>query len=333
MQYAELGRTGLRVSRLCLGTWTFSSGAAGPGSIHKVDHALGDRLIGAALDAGINLFDSADVYGGGQAETVLGRALQGRRDGAVIVTKGGLRTGLSRASLLEAVDASLQRLGTDRIDVYLAHRQDDAVPLEETLRALDEIVRSGKARHIGFSNWAPWKVAAALEIQRAEGLAPFTHGQMYYSLLGREIEHDYLPMTRHYGLGLTLWSPLAMGLLSGRYTRETVKSAGSRFAEINVIPLDMERMFAVIDRVEAVARSRGVSPSQVALAWLLARAEVSSIVFGVTRVEQLADNIAATDLVLTAEELAELDACSAPPVPYPRWHIEMTNPDGATGRG
>src|SRR6202521_3390573 len=229
MQYVTLGSTGLVVSRLGFGAMTFTAGNKDVSAIYKVGAKLADELVGRALDAGVTLFDTADGYAGGESEALLGKALASRRHDGIITTKVGFRTGpaltqsgLSRRHILWSVDQSLRRLGTDWIDLYIAHREDPITLLEETLGALDAVVRSGKVRYLGFSNWAAWKVAAAVELQRANGLAPFTHGQMHYSLLGRDAERDVVPVLRRYGLGLTVWSPLAGGFLSGKYTRENL---------------------------------------------------------------------------------------------------------------
>ncbi len=226
MQYALLGQTGLVVSRLSFGAMTFTAGNKDIGAVFKVGAKLADELVGKALDGGVTFFDTADGYAGGESETLLGAALVSRRSQVVIATKVGFRTGptltqagLSRRHILWSVDQSLKRLGTDWIDLYIAHKEDPHTPLEETLEAFDSLVRAGKVRYLGFSNWSAWKTAAALELQRANGLARFTHGQMHYSLLGRDIERDVIPMMRQYGVGLTVWSPLSSGFLSGKYTR------------------------------------------------------------------------------------------------------------------
>ncbi|MGH3934843.1 MAG: aldo/keto reductase [Pseudonocardiaceae bacterium] len=209
-------------------------------------------MVGRALDCGVNFFDTADGYAGGESETLLGHALRSHRDSVVIATKVGFRTGpaltqtgLSRRHISWSVDQSLKRLGTDWIDVYIAHREDPYTPLEETLSAFDAVVRSGKVRYLGFSNWSAWKASAALEIQKANGLAPFTHGQMHYSLLGRDVERDVIPMMRRYGLGLTVWSPLASGFLSGKYTRDTLSDPDNRYAGFDILPFDKEHGFSV----------------------------------------------------------------------------------------
>tara|TARA_R110001606_G_scaffold216728_1_gene364618 strand:+ start:6220 stop:7272 length:1053 start_codon:yes stop_codon:yes gene_type:complete len=327
MQYTLLGRTGLAVSRLSLGTFTFSQPGGALKSVNKVDPQVGEKLVNLALDAGVNLFDTADRYANGDAEVILGKALRTRRHEAVIVTKGGLRSGdsllesgLSKRHLMNAIDASLQRLGTDHVDVYLAHRNDEIAPLEETLVALDDMVRMGKARYIGFSNWPAWKVASALEFQRANGLAKFCHGQMYYSLIGRDIEGEYASMSDHYGLGLTVWSPLAMGFLTGKYTRKNVRDPSSRFVELGVIPLDSEAGFKAVDMMRPIAVAHKVSVAQVALAWLLSKPRVSSIIIGATQTSQLEENLRAADVTLTARELRDLDALASPTLPYPASH-------------
>ena len=238
MDYVMLGNSGLVVSRLAFGAMTFTNGGKMMASINKVDQKLADSMIGRARDAGINLFDTADIYDRGESELVLGKALKSCRNDVVIATKVGLRTGssltqagLSRRHILMSVDESLRRLGTDWIDVYIAQKIYPFTPLEETLAAFDAIVRNGKVRYLAFSNWPAWLAAAALEKQKANGWARFSHGQMHYSLLGRDIERDMVPMMANYGIGLTVWSPLAFGFLSGKFTRENIKSAGTRFSE------------------------------------------------------------------------------------------------------
>src|SRR6185369_5956154 len=248
-------------------------------------------------DAGVNFFDTADAYAGGESETLLGAALKPHRDRVVIATKVGFRTGspltqagLSRRHILWSVDQSLKRLGTDWIDVYIVHREDPFTPLEETLATLDAVVRAGKVRYIGFSNWSAWKTAAALEIQRREGWAPFTHGQMYYSLLGRDLERDVLPMMRRYGIGLTAWSPLAGGFLSGKYTPENLSDPDTRYGGFDILPFDKARGFELVERMRAIAAGHGASVAQVAIAWLLARNAVTSVIVGAAKRYQLDDN-------------------------------------------
>ncbi|MFW2829175.1 aldo/keto reductase [Sphingomonas sp. ID0503] len=326
MQYAMLGRSGLPVSRLSLGAMTFTGGNQSMPSINKVDLSLADRLVGRAIDGGINFFDTADVYDRGQSEEVLGTVLKPRRQDVVIATKCGIRSGaaltrsgLSARHIHASVDASLKRLGTDWIDVFICHRADPLVPLEETLRALDEIVRAGKVRYLGYSNWPAWRAATAVEMQRANGWARFTHGQMHYSALIRDIERDTIPMMAHHGLGLTAWSPLAWGFLTGRITRENLASGEHRFGGGDIFEFDRDKGFALVDRLRGIAAAHGATPAQVAIAWLLAKPALTSVLLGTTKIEQLEDNLAAATLQLSGEDLAAIDE-AMPPVPaYPDW--------------
>jgi aryl-alcohol dehydrogenase-like predicted oxidoreductase len=329
MQYTVLGNTGVIVSRLAFGAMTFTAGNRDIAAVYKVGAQQADALVGQALDAGVTLFDTADAYANGESEALLGQALKTRRDQVVIATKVGFRTGapltqagLSRRHILWSVDQSLKRLGSDWIDLYIVHKEDPLTPLEETLAALDAVVKAGKVRAIGFSNWSAWKVAAALEIQKALGLAPFSHGQMNYSLLGRDVERDVIPMMRRYGLGLTVWSPLASGFLSGKYTRESLKDPDNRMAGFDILPFDKEHGFAVVERMRAIAAAHEASVAQVAIAWLLAKDAVTSVLLGATKAGQLADTLAAADLRLAADEIAALDAATVPAPVYPNWFID-----------
>jgi aryl-alcohol dehydrogenase-like predicted oxidoreductase len=325
MKYKLLGNTGLIVSRLAFGALTLTRDNPMWG-IAKVQGGDADALVGQALDAGINFFDTADIYADGQSEEVLGQALASRRDEVVIATKvwhrmgaSLVQAGLTKRHIAWAVDQSLRRLGTDWIDVYIAHNEDARTPLEEQLEALDAVVRAGKARYLGFSNWSAWKVAAALELQRANGWAQFTHGQMYYSLLGRDIERDLIPLRQRYGIGITAWSPLAGGFLSGKYDRGKPLAADDRLNAIGYMPFDREAGYALLDALRAIAADLGASVAQVSLAWLLAK-QVDSVILGASKPAQLADNLAAADLVLPPEVVARLDAITTPPELYPHWH-------------
>ena len=329
MKYSTLGNTGLIVSRLAFGAMTFTAGNKDLGSIYKVGASLANELVGKARDAGVNFFDTADAYAGGESEVLLGQALKACRKEVVIATKVGFRSGtpltqsgLSRRHILYSVDESLKRLGTDWIDIYIAHREDPLTPIEETLEALDSVVRAGKVRYLGFSNWSAWKVSAALEMQRARGLSPFTHGQMYYSLLGRDVERDVIPMMRRYGLGLTVWSPLASGFLSGKYDRAALSNPENRYSGFDLLPFDKEQGFQLVDRMRPIAQRHGASVAQVALAWLLAKDAVTSILIGATKLHQLEDNLAAINVPLTGEEVAELDAATPLAPVYPNWFNE-----------
>lgn len=325
MRYAVLGETGVLVSRLSFGAMTFSDAAKGS-PIWKTGAELAERLVHQALDAGVNFFDTADAYAGGESEVLLGKALKDKRDGVVIATKCGFRSGatltqhgLSRRHIIWSVDQSLRRLGTDWIDVLIAHREDPLTPMEETLRGLDDVVRAGKVRYLGFSNWPAWRVSAAVEFQRANGLARFTHGQVYYSVIGRDVERDLAPMMQAYGLGMTVWSPLAGGFLSGKYGREAQAAAEDRLASFDIIPFDRAKGFDAVDVLRAIAKRRGCTPAQAALAWLMSKSTVTSVILGASKAEQLADNLGAADLILDEGEIGALDACAAPADLYPAW--------------
>jgi aryl-alcohol dehydrogenase-like predicted oxidoreductase len=329
MQYTMLGNTGLIVSRLAFGAMTFTSGNRALGAIYKTDASTATTLVGRALDAGVNFFDTADGYAGGQSEEILGEALKSRRSEVVLATKVGFRTGepliragLTRRHIHWSIDQSLKRLQTDWIDVYVVHREDRHTPLEETLAALDAVVRSGKVRYLAFSNWSAWKVAAAMELQRAHGWASFSHGQMYYSLLGRDVERDVIPMMQRYGLGLTVWSPLAAGFLSGKYTRDNLSDPEHRYSGFDLLPFDKEFGFRLVDRIRAIAGRYQASVAQTALAWLLAKQAVSSVILGASRLSQLDDNLGAASLRLSAADVAELDAGTEPVAVYPNWFVD-----------
>lgn len=329
MLYRNLGNTGLVVSRFAFGAMTFTAGNKDLGSVYKVGATLADELVGRAREVGVNFFDTADGYAGGESETLLGRALEPYRSEVVIATKVGFRVGpaltqagLSRRHILWSVDQSLRRLGTDWIDLYIAHKEDPFTPLEETLAAFDAVVRAGKVRYLGFSNWSAWKVAAALELQRANGWAPFTHGQMHYSLLGRDIERDVIPMMHRYGLGLTVWSPLSSGFLSGKYTRESLSDPNNRFSGFDLLPFDKGQGFTLVERMRGVAAAHGASVAQIALAWLLAKPAVTSVILGATKRSQLDDNLGAVGVALTAADLSELAEATTPSAVYPNWFID-----------
>ena len=328
MEYRQLGRCGLRVSGLALGTMTFG----GRGNFAKtgsLDLAAARRLIDHALDAGVTLIDTADIYSQGLSEEIVGEALAGRRGRALLATKARFRmgdqpndAGLSRHHLIEACEASLRRLRTDHIDLYQVHQWDGQTPVEETLRALDDLQRAGKVRYVGASNFSGWHMMKALAASDRAHLARYASQQIYYSLHGREAEYELLPIALDQGLGVLVWSPLAGGLLSGKYRRDRTPAGDSRqLTDWGEPPVyDRDRLYDVIDALVAVAESRGVSAAQVALAWVLGRPAVTSVILGVRNEAQLADNLAAADLVLSEAERARLDAVSAPPLLYPYWH-------------
>ncbi|WMJ68358.1 aldo/keto reductase [Stenotrophomonas sp. 24(2023)] len=337
MKYTQLGNTGLIVSQLCLGTMTFSSGTGVYAHIGAVDQQGADAQVKASIEAGINFFDTADIYSGGESEQTLGRSFRNlgiaRRE-YVLATKvagrmgpGKNQVGASRGHIMDAVEASLKRLGTDHIDLYQVHATDALTPLEETLRALDDLVRHGKVRYIGVSNWHAWRLATAQGIAARQGLARIESVQAYYSVAGRDLERELVPLLEAEKMGLLIWSPLAGGLLSGKYSRENPSPAGARRSGFDFPIVDKERAWNVIDVLRPIADAHGCSPARVALAWLLAKPVVSSVLIGAKRLDQLADNIAAVDLTLSAAEIRRLDEVSALPPEYPGWMVQTQSAD------
>jgi len=332
MRMNPLGRTGLFVSELCLGTMTFGGGEGLWKQIGAVQQDDADRLVGQALDGGINVIDTADVYSGGLAEQITGRALRNlkvRRDDVIVATKafgetgpGPNARGNSRHHLMDAIKASLARLQLDHIDLYQIHGFDPATPIEETVRALDALVRQGHVRYVGVSNWAAWQIVKALGVAERLGLSRFESLQAYYTVAGRDIEREIVPMLASEGLGLMVWSPLAGGLLSGKFAREQPGAAGDRRTGFDFPPVDRTRAFDCVDAMRPMAAARGVSVAQVALAWLLHQPQVTTVILGAKRPEQLADNLAAVDVALSADELQTLAACSRLPAEYPGWMFE-----------
>lgn len=331
MKYRLLGNTGLYVSELCLGTMTFGSEG-----FWKVMGGLGqpaaNELVKTAFDAGINFFDTANVYALGQSETLLGQAFKDLglpRDEIVVATKAtGVMNelpngrGQSRYHLMNEVDASLKRLQLDHIDLYQIHGFDPLTPLEESLGALDAIVRSGKVRYIGLCNLAAWQIMKALAISDARGWARFASVQAYYTVAGRDLEREVIPLIRDQKLGLMVWSPLAGGLLSGKFSRDGTGPVGSRRVSFDFPVVNKARAFDCIDVMRPMAEQRGVSVAQIALAWLLAQPAVSTVIIGAKRVDQLRDNLAADAVTLEESELRALDAVSQLPAEYPQWMLE-----------
>ena len=332
MRLNKLGRTGLFVSELCLGTMTFGGQGGMWSRIGALQQEEAEGLIRTALDAGINFIDTADIYAEGLSERITGQALRNlgvRRDEVVVATKafgpmgaGPNSRGASRYHLLGAVEASLERLQLDHIDLYQIHGFDVATPIEETLHALDTLVRHGKVRYVGVSNWAAWQVMKALGISERLGLARFETLQAYYTIAGRDLEREIVPLLAAEQVGLMVWSPLAGGLLSGKYDRSDEAKGEGRRASFDFPPVDRDRAYGAIDAMRPIAEAHGVSVAQVAIAWLLHQPAVTSVIVGAKRVEQLTDNIAATKVALSAEELASLDASSRLPEEYPGWMLE-----------
>lgn len=332
MRHHALGRTGLFVSELCLGTMTFGGGGGIWGQIGNLQQAEAERLVGQALDAGINFIDTADVYSGGMSEQITGQALKNLkvpRENVVVATKvfgdtdpGPNSRGLSRSHILDGVKASLKRLQLDHIDLYQVHGFDPATPIEETLRGLDQLVRHGHVRYIGVSNWAAWQIAKALGVSERLGLSRFESLQAYYTVAGRDLERELIPMLESESVGLMVWSPLAGGLLSGKYGREQQAEEGSRRTTLDFPPVNKDRAYDCIDAMRPIAQAHGVSVAQVALAWLLHQPQVTSVIVGAKQSQQLADNLAATQVTLSGSELAALDEVSRLPTEYPGWMFE-----------
>ena len=331
MRTKTLGGTGLLVSEICLGTMTFGGRGIWT-AIGQLDQSVADSIVARALDAGVNFIDTADVYSEGLSEEVTGRAMvnSGRkRSDIVLATKALGQTGpgpndrgASRGHIMDAVKASLKRLGTDYIDLYQIHGFDPLTPVEETVRALDDLVRQGHVRYVGVSNWASWQIMKALGIADHKDWARFASLQAYYTIAGRDLERDVVPMLRDQKVGLMVWSPLAGGFLSGKYDREGKGPDGARRSTFDFPPINKDRAYDVIDVMREIGDAKGVSVARIALAWLLHQPVVTSVIIGAKSVEQLDDNLAATTVELSAEELMRLDEVSALPAEYPGWMIE-----------
>jgi aryl-alcohol dehydrogenase-like predicted oxidoreductase len=342
MRYQPLGRTGLFVSELCLGAMTF-----GGSGLYAAIGTLGSRevedLVGTAFDAGVNFIDTADVYSDGQSEQLVGGALKalGRpREQVVVATKvrgrvgpGVNQVGLSRAHILASIEGSLSRLGLDHVDLYQIHGLDPVTPIEETVRALDDVVRSGKARYVGFSNLPAWVASKAITFAEQNGLARFQSAQVYYSIAGRDIEREIAPLCAGEGLAILPWSPLAGGLLSGKFDPDKKGPSDARRASFDFPPVNQERLPRVLTALRKVAEATGTSVARVALGWQLTRPFVTSIIIGAKRKEQLVDNLAATELRLGADHLKLLDEASALPAEYPGWMVDFQNGRDPRGSG
>jgi aryl-alcohol dehydrogenase-like predicted oxidoreductase len=335
MKFRRLGNTGLHVSELCLGTMTFGTGFFGIG---QVDQAGADQLVNKSVDAGVNFFDTADIYSQGESESILGKALANvgaPRDSLVIATKvrgpmsdaAGAGTGdvnnvgLSRKHILESCDRSLKRLGTDYIDLYQIHSFDSLTPLEETMGALDDLVRAGKVRYIGCSNLMARHVMKANAIADSRHASRFVSLQAYYTLVGRDLELELLPLCREEGLGVMVWSPLAGGFLTGKFRRDSEKPENSRRADFDFPPIDVERAYDVVDALDTMAKEKDSTIAQLALAWLLHQSGVTSVVIGAKKMSQLEDNLGATQVKFTDAELERLQSIAPPPAIYPTWMI------------
>lgn len=331
MRYKSLGGTGLLVSEICLGTMTFG-GAGYWTAIGQLDQGVADSIVARALDAGVNFIDTADVYSDGLSEEITGKAIvnSGRkRSDVVLATKCTGQTGTgpndrgsSRGHIMDAVKASLKRLNTDHIDLYQIHGQDNLTPVEETVRALEDLVQQGHVRYVGVSNWAAWRIMKALGTADKHGWSRFATLQSYYTIAGRDLERELVPLIEQEKLGLMVWSPLAGGLLSGKYDRDGTGPEGARRASFDFPPVNRDRAFAAIDVMREIGNAKGVSVAQIALAWLLHQKHVMSVIIGAKSVEQLDDNLAAITVSLNEDELKRLADVSTLPAEYPGWMIE-----------
>ena len=336
MKYNLLGNTGMKVSELCLGAMTF-----GGKGYFKLIGNLGqqpvDDIVKRSVDAGINFIDTANVYSEGLSEELTGQAIRNlglKRDDLIIATKvrgkmgdGPNQIGLSRKHIIQQAEESLKRMKLDYIDLYQIHSYDPLTPLEETLSALNDLVRSGKVRYIGASNMAAWQVMKALGCSAINRLSSFVSLQAYYTIAGRDLERELIPLLKDQRLGLMVWSPLAGGLLSGKYKRDGQTEEGSRRVNFDFPPVNKDRAFDILDKLHPMAVSKGVSVAQLALAWLLQQPAVTSIIIGANKMEQLEDNLKAIDIHFTADELQQLDEVSKLPSEYPAWMLERTGAD------
>lgn len=336
MKYNQLGNTGVLVSEICLGTMTFG-GSGYWKAIGELQQDAVSEIVKTAFDNGVNFIDTANVYSFGQSETLLGQTLKMLglpRNELIIATKvrgrmgeGKNQVGLGRLQIMQQIEDSLKRLQTDHVDLYQIHGFDSMTPLEETMRGLEDVVRSGKVRYIGCSNLAAWQVMKANGIAEKNGWTKFVSTQNYYSIAGRDLENEIVPMVQDQQMGILPWSPLAGGFLSGKFTRTNKPEDGSRRLNFDFPPINQERAYDIIDAMEPIADDYNVSVARIALAWVLAKPGVTSVIIGAKNTDQLMDNIKAVDLSLTTEQMAELDRVSAVPKPYPQWMIDRQGGD------
>jgi len=336
LRYRQFGRTGLYVSELCLGAMTFGGGEGMWSVVGGIGQTDADAILRRSLDAGINFIDTASTYSDGKSEEILGQGLRNlgvRRSDVVLATKvygatapGPNHIGASRSHILETVKDCLRRLQTDYIDLYQIHHDDPVTPVEETVRALDDLVRQGLVRYVGVSNWPAWKMMKAIGVAEHRGWARFESAQAYYSLVGRDLEWEIAPFLQAERLGLMVYSPLASGLLSGKFGPGAENPKDARRAKFDFPPVDQDYAWKCVAVLREIAASKGTSVARTALAWLLAKPVVTSVIIGARRLDQLDDNLGAVDLALTAEEIARLDAVSAQPAPYPAFMLARQGP-------
>jgi aryl-alcohol dehydrogenase-like predicted oxidoreductase len=331
MEYNQLGNTGLFVSEICLGTMTFGGGSGFWKVVGELDQKNATALVSRSLEAGVNFIDTADIYSEGQSETITGQALKDvgiKRSDVVLATKcygrvgkGANDIGASRGHIMDSISRSLERLKTDHIDLYQIHATDRVTPVEETMRALDDLTRQGMVRYVGVSNWQAWKIMKAQGVSAHHGWARFETLQAYYSIAGRDLEREIVPLLNDQKIGLMVWSPLAGGLLSGKFGPGSNGPEGARRAAFDFPPVDKDRAWKCIDAMREVANAKGVSVARVALAYVLAKPFVTTVIIGAKTMEQLDDNLDATKLALTADEMKKLDDVSALPGEYPGWML------------
>jgi aryl-alcohol dehydrogenase-like predicted oxidoreductase len=337
MKHRPLGRTGLYVSEICMGTMTFGGQGAWWKNVGQVDQNNANALVERALAAGVNFIDTADVYSEGLSEQILGQTLRDLkvpRESVIIATKARGRTapgpntvGLSRKHIMHAVEASLKRLNLDFIDLYQVHGADLVTPIEETMSALDNLVSRGLVRYIGASNMSAWQIMKANGLSQQHNYARFETVQSYYTIAGRDLEREIIPMLMDQQLGLMVWSPLAGGLLSGKFARQTATPNDARRLVLDFPPVDREHALDVVDAIKPIAEAHGVSVARIALAWLLHQKAVMSVIIGAKSIAQLDDNLAATDVELSAEELSDLDKAGALTREYPQWMLDRQHGD------
>ncbi len=330
MRYTRLGNSGLVVSRLAFGTMTFTHGSDWIPGVAKVDQTEAQRMVDTALAGGINFFDTADGYSNGEAENILGKTLKGKREQAVICTKFGFRqsdrlgdAGLSRSHLISSVERSLTRMDTDYIDLVVLHKTDFTTPMEETLRTLQGLIDAGKIRHIGVSNWPAWQLARAIQYQRDNGMDQFIAGQYLYNAVGRDIEVDVLRVGAEMGVGLMAWSPLAGGLLTGKYNLDKLDESEGRLAEGDFLQVSKAQAQTALDALHSAATAHDATPAQIAQAWILNKRRDHTVIIGASKLAQLEAAIGAAGVTLTDDQIAAIDAAAAPGRRYPEWFDDM----------
>lgn len=329
MKYRQLGNSGLVVSELCLGTMTFGEGDY-YGLKFTFDQSKANELVYRAIESGINFFDTADMYGNGQCEIILGKALGNQRQKTIIATKTSFRSsdnsfdaGVNAKHLIQQCHQSLKNLNTDYLDFLLLHNDDPITPIDETLKTLENLVQQGKVRYIGFSNYQAWKASTMLQRQKDLNYNPFVISQMHYSILNREVESEIIPMSQHHGVGMMVWSPLSSGFLTGKYSKEHPAPSDARLNSFDLGLFDRELGYKVIEKLKEIADRHNTSIVAVSLGWLLSKKVVSSIIIGVSKIEQLNDNLKSVEVQLSNEEITLIDELTKPVTKYPATFIGL----------